>query len=293
MAFVLCVYFKIIKMKKIFLLLIVHFALLPAVVIFASLGNPSKLDCSRLSQKLCIVLSPLNAQTSIDLDWKKAEELYAAKQYVEVAEVYADMFQYGESAALYYNYANALYKSNQLGLAILNYERALRLDPTNEDVKFNLEFANKMKTDKIEPLERFFLSEWMESLGRLLTSNQWAYASIISFIVALVLVLLYLFGKKVWLRKLSFFSALFLLVFSIFTMVYAFQIKDYIENNPEAIVLAGSVSVKSSPDDSGTEVFVIHEGTKVNVLSTLSTWSEVRLADGNVGWLQSSTIEKI
>ena len=280
-------------MKKIFLLLIVHFALLPAVVIFASLGNPSKLDCSRLSQKLCIVLSPLNAQTSIDLDWKKAEELYAAKQYVEAADVYADMFQYGESAALYYNYANALYKSNQLGLAILNYERALRLDPTNEDIKFNLEFVNKMKTDKIEPLERFFLSEWLEALGRLLTSNQWAYASIISFIVALVLVLLYLFGKKVWLRKFSFFSALFLLVFSICTMVYAFQIKDYIENNPEAIVLAGSVSVKSSPDDSGTEVFVIHEGTKVNVLSTLSTWSEVRLADGNVGWLQSSTIEKI
>ena len=254
-------------MKKIFLLLIVHCA-------------------------LCIVNcgSIVHCQ---EADWKKAEELYAAKQYVEAADVYADMFQYGESAALYYNYANALYKSNQLGLAILNYERALRLDPTNEDVKFNLEFANKMKTDKIEPLERFFLSEWMESLGRLLTSNQWAYASIISFIVVLVLVLLYLFGKKVWLRKLSFFSALFLLVFSIFTMVYAFQIKDYIENNPEAIVLAGSVSVKSSPDDSGTEVFVIHEGTKVNVLSTLSTWSEVRLADGNVGWLQSSTIEKI
>ena len=254
-------------MKKIFLLLIVHCA-------------------------LCIVNCGSIAHCQ-EADWKKAEELYAAKQYVEAADVYADMFQYGESAALYYNYANALYKSNQLGLAILNYERALRLDPTNEDIKFNLEFVNKMKTDKIEPLERFFLSEWLEALGRLLTSNQWAYASIISFIVALVLVLLYLFGKKVWLRKFSFFSALFLLMFSICTMVYAFQIKDYIENNPEAIVLAGSVSVKSSPDDSGTEVFVIHEGTKVNVLSTLSTWSEVRLADGNVGWLQSSTIEKI
>ena len=148
-----------------------------------------------------------------EADWKKAEELYAAKQYVEAADVYADMFQYGESAALYYNYANALYKSNQLGLAILNYERALRLDPTNEDIKFNLEFVNKVKTDKIEPLERFFLSEWLEALGRLLTSNQWAYASIISFIVALVLVLLYLFGKKVWLRKLSFFSALFLVLY--------------------------------------------------------------------------------
>ena len=127
----------------------------------------------------------------------------------------------------------------------------------------------------------------------MLTSNEWAYASIISFIVMLVLVLLYLFERKVWLRKTAFFSAFFLLLFSIVTMVYAFKIKNLAENNPEAIVLAGTVSVKSSPDDSGTEVFVIHEGTKVNVLSTLSTWSEVRLADGNVGWLQSSTIEKI
>ena len=87
--------------------------------------------------------------------------------------------------------------------------------------------------------------------------------------------------------------ALFLLLFSVFTMINAFKIKALVENNPAAIVLSGSVSVKSSPDDSGTEVFVIHEGTKVNVISTLSTWSEVRLADGNIGWLQTTTIEKI
>ena len=254
-------------MKKIFLLLIVH-----CVLCFVNCG--SIVHCQ-------------------EADWKTAEELYATKQYSEAANMYAEMFQYGESAALYYNYANALYKSNQIGLAILNYERALRLDPTNEDIKFNLEFVNKMKTDKIEPLEKFFITEWSESLGKLLTSNEWAYASIISFITMLVLVLLYLFGRKVWLRKTAFFSAFFLLLFSIITMVYAFQIKSLAENNLEAIVLAGTVSVKSSPDDSGTEVFVIHEGTKVNVLSTLSTWSEVRLADGNVGWLQSSTIEKI
>ena len=235
----------------------------------------------------------LSAQSNLEADWKKAEDLYAKKQYAEAADLYAEMFQYGESVALYYNYANSLYKSNQLGLAILNYERALRLDPTNDDIKFNLEFVNKMKTDKIEPLERFFLSEWMVALSRLLTSNQWAYASIISFIFMLVLALLYLFGRKVWLRKFSFFTAIFLLFFSVFTMVNAFKVKNYIENNPEAIVLAGSVSVKSSPDDNGTEVFVIHEGTKVNVLSTIANWSEVRLADGNIGWLQSYLIEKI
>ena len=232
----------------------------------------------------------LHSQTA---DWKQAEQLYAEKQYAAAAEAYAAMFQYGESAALYYNYANALYKSNQIGLAILNYERALRLEPMNEDIKFNLEFVNKMKTDKIEPIERFFLTEWFDLLARLLTSNQWAYTSIISFILMLLLVLLYLFGKKVWLRKTAFFSALFLLLFSVFTMANAFKIKSLVEDNPAAIVLSGSVSVKSSPDDSGTEVFVIHEGTKVNVLSTLGEWSEVRLADGNIGWLQTSTIEKI
>ncbi len=240
-----------------------------------------------------IVQGQTSSQSAIEVDWKSAETLYAEKQYAAAAEIYAKLFQYGESSTLYYNYANALYKSNQLGLAILNYERALRLDPTNDDIKFNLEFVNKMKTDKIEPLERFFLSVWMESLSRMLTSNQWAYVSIVSFIAMLILALLYLLGKRVWLRKVSFFSALFLLFFTIFTMVNAFSVKNYIENNPEAIVLVGSVSVKSSPDDSGTEVFVIHEGTKVNVLSTLANWSEVRLADGNVGWLLSSAIEKI
>ena len=227
-----------------------------------------------------IVQGQTSSQSAIEVDWKSAETLYAEKQYAAAAEIYAKLFQYGESSTLYYNYANALYKSNQLGLAILNYERALRLDPTNDDIKFNLEFVNKMKTDKIEPLERFFLSVWMESLSRMLTSNQWAYVSIVSFIAMLILALLYLLGKRVWLRK-------------VFTMVNAFSVKNYIENNPEAIVLVGSVSVKSSPDDSGTEVFVIHEGTKVNVLSTLANWSEVRLADGNVGWLLSSAIEKI
>lgn len=235
---------------------------------------------------MCIV----HSQTS---DWQRAEQLYSNKQFVEAAELYESMFQYGESADLYYNYANALYKSNQIGLAILNYERALRLDPNNDDIKFNLEFVNNMKTDKIEPIERFFFAEWLDALARMLTSNQWAYVSIISFFLMLLWGLFYLFGRKVWLRKLAFFLALFLLVLSVFTMVNAFKMKSLIENNPAAIVLSGSVSVKSSPDESGTEVFVIHEGTKVSIISTLAEWSEVRLADGNIGWLQTSTIEKI
>ncbi len=247
----------------------------------------------RLSLVILIMHCVINAFCNQNADWKKAEILYADKQYADAANIYASMFQYGESAELYYNYANALYKSNQIGLAILNYERALRLDPMNEDIKFNLEFVNRMKIDKIEPIERFFMNEWFDSLASMLTSNEWAYTSLVSFILMLIFALVYLFRSKVWLRKIAFFSAIFLFFFSIYALANAFKIKGLIENNPAAIVLASSVSVKSSPDDSGTEVFVIHEGTKVNVLSTLSTWAEVRLADGNVGWLQLSAIEKI
>ena len=104
----------------------------------------------RLSLVILIMHCVINAFCNQNADWKKAEILYADKQYADAANIYASMFQYGESAELYYNYANALYKSNQIGLAILNYERALRLDPMNEDIKFNLEFVNRMKIDKIE-----------------------------------------------------------------------------------------------------------------------------------------------
>lgn len=236
--------------------------------------------------------TPLSA-VSVDEMWNEAARYYADKEYESAAECYERLFEYGESASLYYNYANALYKSGNLGGAILNYERALLLDPSDEDILFNLEYANRMKTDKIEPVGRFFLSEWLDTLGHKLSSDSWAYMGIATFVLMLALLLLYLFGRNMALRKTAFFSSLVLLVITVTSFVYAFYIKNDVENNLKAIVMSGSVSVKSSPDDGGTEVFVIHEGTKVTVKSTLNVWSEIVLADGNVGWLPSEDIQII
>lgn len=234
------------------------------------------------------------AQTaSLDQLWRQAEKQYADKQYTDAAETYKGLLQYGASSALYYNYANALYKTDNIGLAILNYERALRLDPSNEDIRFNLEYVNRMKTDRIESVEPFFLTQWVDALGSCMTSNGWAYTGIVCFAVTLGLLLIYLFGRQRWLRKTAFFSAFSAFAVTVAATLYAFGIRRDALHNEAAIVLSGSVSVKSSPDQSGTEVFVIHEGTKVWIKSTLADWSEVRLADGNTGWLQSADVEII
>lgn len=235
------------------------------------------------------------AQQPTDMQslWQQAEQQYQAQDYDGAADTYRSLLCYGTSAALHYNYANALFKSGHLGAAILNYERALRLDPNNENIKFNLDYANKTKTDKIDPIKPFFAKQWIQALQSVLTPNQWAYTSIIAFSITLALIILYLFGKITWLRKTAFFTSIATLLITLASMSYAFSSKRQALERNEAIVMTGSVSVKSSPDQSGTEVFVIHEGTKVEIRASLTDWCEIKIADGNVGWLLASDIEKI
>lgn len=244
--------------------------------------------CTLISTQQC-----LSETTDLNTLWQQAEQLYTEQRYDEAAESYRRLLSYGSSAALYYNYANALFKAGELGPAILNYERALRLDPSNENIQFNLKYANDAKTDKIEPIQPFFAKQWIDALESTLTSNQWAYTSIIAFIVTLTLILLYLFGKLTWLRKTAFFTAIASLIITIISLTYSFTSKTHALQRNDAIVMTGSVSVKSSPDDSGTEVFVIHEGTKVEIRSSVGDWYEIKIADGNIGWLTSSAVEKI
>lgn len=225
--------------------------------------------------------------------WQTAEQQYTDKRYDEAAETYRQLLSFGSSADLYYNYANALFKSGETGPAILYYERALRLNPTDEDIRFNLQYANNAKTDQIEEIKPFFMKQFSLSIEQLMTSNEWAYTGIISFAVMLTLVLVYLFSKLRWLRKSAFFTALFALLLTVTSISYTFASKRRSLQHTDAIVMSGSVSVKSSPDASGTEVFVIHEGTKVSIRSTIGEWKEIKVADGNLGWIPAADIEII
>ncbi len=244
---------------------------------------------------ILLALCVAGAMCAENAELRRAAELYAAQDYEAAAQAYAQLIEAGRvSPELYYNYANACYKSDQLGLAILNYERALALRPDYEEARFNLDFANQHKVDKIEPIETFFLTAWVDALGRKLSSNAWAALSISLFVVCLAAVLTYVFGKYRWLRKTGFFCAIFALLFSLCAMAYSFSAKKRLEQRADAIVMVGAVAAKSAPDNSGTELFVLHEGTKVTVKSIFSDeWVEIRIADGQVGWLKASAIERI
>lgn len=235
----------------------------------------------------------LNANETKQEIWQQANAAYAQKEYGQSAELYAQLVAVGESSELFYNYANALYKEGKLAESILYYERSLALNPQNEDAKANLKFANRQKTDKIVPLEVFFMEQWIISLGASFSSDTWAYISIIAFTLALILGLTYLFGRHRGLRRIAFYTCVSFVFISSIAGAYTFSQKHKETAHEYAITMVGSSTVKSAPDESGTELFVIHEGTKIRIKSTLNDWVEVKLADGRVGWMLYDDIERI
>ena len=241
---------------------------------------------------LCVVagLTAAYGQESLT----RANEAYAQEDYIKAIELYEQTArEHGVSSDLYYNLGNAYYKHNEFAKAILNYERALLLNPGNEDARFNLDMANTHIVDKIDPVGRFFLSVWIDTMRSYLSSNTWAVIGIIAFFLFIGGCYLYLVTRSVPLKKIGFFGGIVLLLIAIMANCFAWGLNEKQEIRNEAIVFDATVSVKSSPAESGTDLFVLHEGTKVVVLSKVGEWSEVKISDGNRGWLPSAAIEII
>ncbi|OUO99454.1 tetratricopeptide repeat protein [Barnesiella sp. An22] len=225
---------------------------------------------------------------------QQANEAYAQEDYIKAIELYEQTArEQGVSSDLYYNLGNAYYKHNEFAKAILNYERALLLNPGNEDARFNLDMANTHIVDKIDPVGRFFLAVWIDSMRSFLSSNTWAVIGIVAFFLFLGGCYLYLFTRSVRLKKIGFFGGIVILLVAIMANWFAWGLSDKMERRSEAIVFAATVPAKSSPSESGTDLFVLHEGTKVVILDKVSDWYEVKISDGNRGWLPSSSIEII
>ena len=193
------------------------------------------------------------------------------------------------------NYQQAIsdYKA-LLRQAILNYERAYRLSPSDADVKFNLQFARSKTIDKITPESDNFFVALYRDVVTFANVDTWASWSIGSIVVALVLMLCYLFASPLWLRKTGFFgSAAFLAVF-VFSTLFAWQQKYWLQHGCGAIVMSPSINVKATPEDKSPDAFVIHEGTRVDIIDDgLKGWKQVELGDGREGWIKSGMIEKI
>lgn len=241
-------------------------------------------------------LQPWNALANDDLmkDFARANQLYTAAQYDSAAKLYESILGKGyESAELYFNLGNAYYKMRDIPKAILNYERARLLKPNDEEINFNLQLAQTMVVDKINVLPEFFLKRWWRAFSHLFSSNVWAIISLTSFVLMLVGIAIYLFVSLSWLKKLSFYLAVLLLLFSMFSLFHSLSLKKERTAHNTAIVMSSTVTVKSSPDDNGTELFVIHEGTKVWIVDQVGEWLRIRIADGNNGWLKTSDVERI
>lgn len=225
---------------------------------------------------------------------QNADMEYQKGNYQQAIQDYQEILQKGVSADIYYNLGNAYYRTDNIAQSILAYERALRLSPGDEDIRFNLQFVRSKTIDKITPESEMFFVTVYKSMVNFTSVDHWAVTAIVSLAVALLLLLLYLFGSKLVLRKIGFFGAAILLVVFLLSNLFAWQQKKSFEDNSGAIVTAPTVSVKKIPADNSDDSFVIHEGTKVYIIDrSMKNWRQIRLDDGREGWMRVGTIEEI
>ena len=220
-----------------------------------------------------------------DEEIKKAEMAYAEEQYQTAIEIYESLLKsYGASPELYYNLGNAYYKTGKTAQAILYYERALLIKPGDSDIRFNLELA-RAQTDHIEPLEEFFMKKWGRVVQNLLAVDTWAMIGIVSFLLFICCLVLFFFSKWMYLKKAGFYLGILLFTTVIFANIFAYNQKNELENRRAAIVFTPTITAKSLPDNSGTDLFQLHEGTKVFIRRSSGDWNEIMLEDGNIGWV--------
>ena len=225
------------------------------------------------------------------------DEAYSQERYQEAIEVYEEVLQKGgETLELHYNLGNAYYRNNMIGEAILNYERALKIDPTDDATKFNLDFAYGRIKDEIPQADKIFFIEWGRAFVNMFSINTWAVIAIVTFILLLAAVLLIMFGKSIAIRRTSVIIAILSFIITLSANISAYNIYTVMTDDSNAIVMKEEVNVKSSPDNSGTVLIKIHEGRKVRILDdTIKDWVEIEVDNGKliVGWVPSYTIERV
>ena len=224
----------------------------------------------------------------------EADSAYVHERYQQAARDYEELLKQGVSADIYYNLGNCYYRMDQMTKAVLNYERALLLSPGDKDIRFNLQMARSKTIDKITPESEMFFVTWYHSLINMMSVDGWARTALVSLFIAIVLALLYLFADRIVLRKIGFFGGILALFVFLISNLLAFQQRYALTHRNGAIIIKSAVNVKSTPSKNGTDLFILHEGTRVNITdSSMSGWREIRVADGKEGWLETTDIEVI
>jgi tetratricopeptide (TPR) repeat protein len=214
-----------------------------------------------------------------------ANQAYAKAQYAEAIEKYEKVASQGfASSELFFNLGNAYYKSKNYPKAILNFEKAVKLNPHDDDANFNLKLANKMKVDKIESLPEVFTQKIYEGILGILSPNQWAYMACICVWLLVVGLAFFMLSRNSNYKRMGLLCSLVFLFFTLTSTGLAYLAKRNVEENKY---------VKSAPETSGADLYLLHEGTKLKVLDEIGGWRKVKLADGKTGWLEEASMEDI
>lgn len=224
----------------------------------------------------------------------QANAEYQKENYQNAVQLYEQVISGGMvSPLLYYNLGNAYFKLKDYPRAILNFERASKLDPSNQKIIHNIKVANTKIIDKLDILPQPFYLQWVRDFRQLFSVDIWAIMAIIFFVFALVLFSIYLLANAINIRKITFWFALLFVFAGISSLLNAFMQYRDVKNSNEAIIFEPTVSVKSSPDDNSQDIFVLHEGTKVLITDKIGSWIEIRIPNGSDGWIDESAVEKI
>ncbi|TFG43454.1 MAG: hypothetical protein E4H43_01685 [Bacteroidia bacterium] len=223
--------------------------------------------------------------------FKKGVEHYTASNYQEALKEWLDIYNTGyRSAELDYNIGNAYFKLNNVPGAVLFYERARLLKPADNNINYNLQISRSLVVDKFEEIPELFFVRWFDFLALLLRTNTWAVISIISFILFLMLLSVYIYSSRYRTKVLGFWTAVLFLLLSSSSLAFTARNRSLVYDSNKAVIFAPSINGKSSPDNSGTDLFVLHEGSKVTIEDNVGEWYEIRLSDGNKGWVPASSL---
>ena len=231
-------------------------------------------------------------QNKLDQLWDRANTLYINGNYKGAIAAYDSIINEGYvSSKLYYNLGNAYFRENEIGKAIVNYNKAKKLAPANRDIEYNLAVANSYTKDLSETVPEFFLQRWFRALRTALDSNTWAIVSLVALACVLACAIVYLLAEKHNFRRGGFYTGIVFCIMFILSVIFASMERHEMLHPSKAIVILSAAPVKSSPDRTSKDIFILHEGTEVEIMTSYDSWTEIMIANGNKGWIQNSALE--
>lgn len=224
----------------------------------------------------------------------QADSAYSREQYDKAITLYEKLTKKTSNYKVFYNLGCSYYRTDNIAKSILWLERASRLNPSDEDIQFNLSLVRNKTIDRITPKHEMIIVSIFKKLVNLMSLKSWSIVCISLFILSFVFVSLFFFSNILSLRKIGLFVSALCIVLCILGNICAYQQRSLATNHVNGIIMSPAVTVKSTPTENGSDLFVIHEGTRVEIKdSSMKDWTEIQIADGKIGWLQKKNLELI